>query len=401
VKHVIHQAQIAQPIRDEASPGQGHMEDKNLGTEWDAEIAEEQADRRRKAEPAPRLSRKEFTQWRSPRTGEDNPTRVDNPLWSWLVRTRWSAYQANEILRGPSPLDAGPMWSFDRFGKSETTLPDSRCVHIGGEHEDYYDPDFFIYNDVTTIDGDGEIAIHGYPVSVFPPTDFHTATLLADAIIVIGNLGYPERRVLGSTPVFRVATDTLSIHRVDTVGESPGWIHKHSAVLADDASAIVVRGGTLWRGDGLSMIDNIDSWSLDLGTCRWTRLTALDWQRWTMLRVDRKMNRLRDVRQELWHRAHVWPGAESHWKFDDAPDFDALTALYQLDEESPMPREGPEYNIFHAVIDGLAVRFTEDRFHVQAVVEGRLREDRLQALQRTLLTTLERLDASRWEIEGL
>lgn len=377
------------------------MEDKNLGTEWDAEIAEEQADRRRKAEPAPRLSRKEFTQWRSPRTGEDNPTRVDNPLWSWLVRTRWSAYQANEILRGPSPLDAGPMWSFDRFGKSETTLPDGRCVHIGGEHEDYYDPDFFIYNDVTTIDGEGEIAIHGYPVSVFPPTDFHTATLLDDAIIVIGNLGYPERRVLGLTPVFRVATDMLSIHRVDTVGESPGWIHKHSAVLADDASAIVVRGGTLWRGDGLSMIDNIDSWSLDLGTCRWTRLTALDWQRWTMLRVDRKMNRLRDVRQELWHRAHAWPGAESHWKFDDAPDFDALTALYRLDQESPMPREGPEYNIFHTVIDGLAVRFTEDRFHVQAVVEGRLREDRLQALQRTLLTTLERLDASRWEIEGL
>ena len=90
-----------------------------------------------------------------------------------------------------------------------------------------------------------------------------------------------------------------------------------------------------------------------------------------MLRVDRKPNRLWDVRQELWHRDHGWPGHESHWKFDDAPDFDALAALYQLDENSPIPRDGSEYNVFHTVIDGLEVRFTEDRFCVQAVVEGR------------------------------
>jgi hypothetical protein len=292
------------------------------------------------------------------------------------------------------------MWCFDRFGKSETSLPDGRVVHIGGEHEDFYDPDFFIYNDVTTIGGDGGIAIRGYPTSVFPPTDFHTATTADNSIIVIGNLGYPEHRLVGSTPVFRVAIDTMGIDRVDTIGEGPGWIHKHSAVLADDASAIVVRGGVIWRGDALSMIENIDSWSLDIGTGRWTRLTALDWQRWTMLRVDRKPNRLWDVRQELWRRDHGWTGQDSYWKFDDAPDFDALAALYRPDEDSPIPRDGSEYNVFHTVIDGLEVRFTEDRFHVQAVVKGRLSEDRLKTLQRTLLSALERLDASQWEIEG-
>jgi hypothetical protein len=376
------------------------MEDKNLGTERDAKISAEEADRQPKAEPAPVLSKEEFAKWRSPRTVEENPTRLDNPLWHWLVRTRWSAYQANEIFQGPSPFDAGPMWCFDRFGKSETRLPDGRVVHVGGEHEDFYDPDFFIYNDVTTIGGDGGIAIHGYPPSVFPPTDFHTATTVDNSIIVIGNLGYPEHRVVGSTPVFRVAIDTLSIDRVDTIGEAPGWIHKHSAALTDDASAIVVRGGVIWRGDALSMIENIDSWSLDLGTGRWTRLTALDWQQWTMLRVDRKPNRLWDVRQELWRRDHGWSGLASYWKFDDAPDFDALAALYRLDEDSPSPHQGSEYNVFHTIIDGLEVRFTEDRFHVQAIVEGRLSEDRLMAFQRTLLSTLERLDASQWEIEG-
>jgi hypothetical protein len=376
------------------------MEDKNLDMERDAEIAEEEADRQRKAEPAPILSKEEFIQWRSPRDAKENPARVNNPLWEWLVRTRWSAYQANEIFRGPSSLGAGPMWCFDRFGRSETRLPDGRVVHIGGEHEDYYDPDFFIYNDVITVGGDGGIAIHGYPPSVFPPTDFHTATLVGESIVVIGNLGYPDHRVLGSTPVFRVAMDTLSVDRVDTLGEAPGWIHEHTAILSDDASAIVVRGGAIWRGAELSMIENIDSWSLDLGTGRWTRLTALDWQRWTMLRVDRKANRLQDVRQELWHRDHAWPGHESYWNFDDTPDADALARLYRLDEDSPIPQEGSDYNTFHTVIDGLVVRFTEDRFHVQVVIEGRLAEDRVKAFQRTLLATLERLDASQWEIEG-
>ncbi len=192
------------------------MEDNNLGTEHDAEIAAEEADRQRKAEPAPVLSKEEFIKWRSPRTVEENPTRLDNPLWHWLVRTRWSAYKANEIFQGPSSFDAGPMWCFDRFGKSETRLPDGRVIHIGGEHEDFYDPDFFIYNDVTTVGGEGGIAIHGYPPSVFPPTDFHTA----------GHHGRCQPRSLSSAtsatpsivswvrqPVFRVAINRLGIDR--------------------------------------------------------------------------------------------------------------------------------------------------------------------------------------------
>jgi hypothetical protein len=33
-----------------------------------------------------------------------------------------------------------------RFGQSLTLLPDCRAVQIGGEHEDWYDADFCIYN---------------------------------------------------------------------------------------------------------------------------------------------------------------------------------------------------------------------------------------------------------------
>ena len=375
------------------------MDDKDFDAEWAAEAAEEVADRQRKAEPPPALDHTHFLAWRSPRTMNEGPTRLDNPLWHWLVRTRHSAYSANKAFDGPSPFEAGPMWCFDRFGKSETTLLDGRVVHIGGEHEDHYDPDFFIYNDVTLVDPDGSIAIHGYARDAFPPTDFHSATLVGDAIFIVGGLGYPEQRVVGRTPVFRLALNTMIITPIETSGEAPGWIHRHSAELADDGREIVVRGSELWLGNDRSMHENIDAWSLDVEGGRWTRLSVLEWQRWTMVRVDRKPNRLWDVRQELWHRDHAWAGLESYWRHDDAPDFEALAALYRINDATAAPEQGSEHNIYRVVIDGISVKFTEDRWPVQAMVEGRPSDARLNELQRATLATLERLDASVWEIE--
>lgn len=372
------------------------MDDNDREALW---AAEEAADRARKAEPPPAIDRDEFLTWRSPRQVQESPTRLDNPLWHWLVRTRHSGYSANEAFKGPSPFEAGPMWCFDRFGQSETALPDGRVVHIGGEHEDHYDPDFFIYNDVTVINPDGSIEIRGYARGVFAPTDFHSATLAGHSIFIIGGLGYPEQRVVGHTPVVRLDLDTMAITPVSTSGEAPGWIHRHSARLSDGGHSIIVHGGEVWLGERRTLQDNIDSWSLDISSGRWTRLTALDWQRWTMLRVDRQRNRLYDLRQALWHRDHGWPGLESHWRHDDKPDFEALAALYRIDEASPLPEQGAEYNVYRVSIDGVSVTFTEDGWSVKALIEGRLSEDRLGELQRKTLANLQQLDAAPWEIE--
>jgi hypothetical protein len=369
--------------------------------EWQASLAEEEADRQRKLEPPPPLTPQDFAAWRSPRVVVDNPTRLDNPLWHWLVRTRWSAYQANQRFHGPSPFGAGPMWCFDRFGMSATALPDGRVVHIGGEHEDYYDPDFCIYNDVTVIGADGDIAIHAYPREDFPPTDFHSASLVGGGtVIVIGCLGYADQRTVGETPVYRLALDSMRMSRVATHGEAPGWIHGHTAELSAAGGEIVVKGGEIWRGERLSMAENIDAWSLRLADGRWTRLSALDWQTWTMLRVDRKHNRLWDVRQEQWRLEHLSAGLESHWKHADQPDFEALAALYTPQAGAPAPARGREHNEYVVRVDGVAVRFLEEGFTVRAVVEGRLADERLAALQRRTLQLLERLDASPWEIEA-
>lgn len=327
------------------------MPDNDTDDDWDAKAAEEEADRQRKAEPPPPIDQSEFLAWRSPREVTDSPTRLDNPLWHWLVRTRHSAYTANQAFEGPSPFDAVPMWCFDRFGRSETKLPDGRLVHIGGEHEDYYDPDFYIYNDVTVVAPDGSIEIRGYARDVFPPTDFHSATLAGDWIIIIGGLGYPEHRVAGRTPVFRLALDSMAITPVETSGEGPGWLHRHSAELTTDGRAIIVHGGEVWLDAQRTMQENIDAWSLDISGGRWTPLSKRDWQRWTMVRIDRKPNRLWDIRQELWRRKHPSAGFESYWKYDDEPDFEALAALYRMGDAVSPPEQGSEYNVYRVTID--------------------------------------------------
>lgn len=363
--------------------------------EYEADLV---ADQQRKSEPPPSLDREEFLSWRSPRVAEGGPVGLDNQLWHWMVRTRHSGFGANEIFKGPSPFDAGPMWCFDRFGKSETALPDGRIVHIGGEHEDSYDPDFFIYNDVVVIQPDGEISIHGYGRETFPPTDFHSATLVEGAIFVLGCLGYPEQRVAGRTPVFRLSLDTLDMSPVTTSGEGPGWIYKHSATLAEDGRTLIVSGGEVWLSGERSSQENVDQWSLDVETGLWTRLTRLDWQHWTMRRVDKKRNRLWDTRQELWRRDHGWSGMESYWRHDEAPDFEAIESLYRLDADSSPPEEGDKHNIFVVRIDGVRVRFTEDGWTVQAMVEGQLTDARLHELQRVTLATLGRIENADWEI---
>ena len=152
-------------------------------------------------------------------------------------------------------------------------------------------------------------------------------------------------------------------------------------------------------GEDRALSENIDSWSLDTRTGEWRRLTEHNWQRWTIWRTDRKRNRLWDVRQALWHRNHAHLGLDSFWKFDDAPDFEALEMLYRLDADSPAPTEGPEFNQFAVVIDGLTVRFKEDAFWIEAIVEGCLAEERLGLLQAKTLAMMERLEASECEIE--
>jgi len=360
-----------------------------------AQRAKYEADTR----PPASLGKEEFLAWRSPREVQSGPKPLDNQTWHWLVRTRLSAYSANERFEGPSSYDAGPGWCFDRFGMSQTLLPDGRAVYIAGEHEDHYDPDFYIYNDVVVVGPDDTIQIYGYSREQFPATDFHSATLVGNSIYVIGCLGYPEERIFGVTPIYRLSLSTWCIERVPTSGQSPGWIHRHEAQLSDDGHSIVITGGSCCHSASRLMTENIDSWSLDLNTGCWARLTSLNWPQWSMHRADGKCNRLWDLRRALWCHETPHFGITDDWKFDDAPNFAELEKLYRIEDGAPPPIEGNESGEYNVVIDGVTVRFTEEMFSVDVLVKGHLKPERLKQIQDQTMKVLANLEGAEWVLE--
>ncbi|MGD7652361.1 MAG: ankyrin repeat domain-containing protein [Verrucomicrobiales bacterium] len=221
------------------------------------------------------VSEREYLDGRFRRFGKANPERMEVPFWNAMVRNGWDAYRAAQRFDDESFERDNPVWCHDRFGMSLTPLPDGRFVQIAGEHEDHYDPDFCIYNDVVVHDGMGGFEILGYPKDVFPPTDFHSATLVGGWIYLIGNLGYPEtREAFGyQAPVFRFHVETGRIERVETTGEAPGWIHRHQARL--EGNAIRIEGGKRFLIDGEGnpgIVDNADAWALELDGFTWRRL---------------------------------------------------------------------------------------------------------------------------------
>ena len=217
------------------------------------------------------VTTQQFAAARSRRFGRTNGERMDEPFWVAMIRAGVSAFTAAEHFQRGRRSDLPPVWCARRFGQSITFLPDGRIVQIGGEHEDWYDPDFCIYNDVFVHHPGGRIDIHGYPEELFPPTDFHTATLMGDEVIVIGSLGYHGRRAFGSTPVFSLSLADWRLQRLPIAGTPPGWIFRHRA-QACGPRQIALSGGSIARLGATGEeehVHNTQGFVLDLDAGAW------------------------------------------------------------------------------------------------------------------------------------
>lgn len=367
---------------------------------------EEEKDERDFTLPPPDMSKEAVLAWRSPRLGTINPTDLSNPLWDWLVRSKLDAYNANKRLSGPSSMEVGPMWCFHRFGMSRTPLQDGRVVHVAGEHEDHYDPDFHIYNDVIVTHSNGNVEVYGYPKEVFPPTDFHTATLIEQHIVLIGNLGYPESRQPGVTPVLVLDLTTFEMRSVSTHGEAPGWISQHTAEFIPEAGHIVVRGGELWRDDDKPMRLNVDEWVLDVATWTWSRRTQREWTQWWLIRKDRLRNNLWELRQLAWYESVGWKKERDELRarvierIGVLPDLSLLDKLYQpWSSIEVLPEEEDSYGIHRIKVDGVEARLDEhDGFGITLLIKGDLATSHRDALLQSMLMDLQLLDGQQWEV---
>jgi hypothetical protein len=317
---------------------------------------------------------------------------MTNPVWQWFIEQRLTGWSANVTFGGPSSKEAGPCWSFDRYGRTETKLPDGRLIRIGGEYEDWYDPDFYIYNDVIVSDDTGRVEIFGYSEETFPPTDFHTATLIDDRIFVIGNLSYPNQR-RQKAQVLALDTTSYNFERLETTGESPPWLYKHSAELVENGDAILVRGGFIDDPRWPSIVENIDDWRFDIRTRRWERLTRRAWPRFVFIRADGAGNHLYWMRDLLRANARGRAPTDRHAKhLDDLgapPRLDLLETLYAPDvPHSKIPIGEDEHRVHRLSIEGITVRYVESNHKITLTIEGTLPGEIVERLRSDLLAKL-------------
>jgi ankyrin repeat protein len=219
------------------------------------------------------VSREEYLATKNRRFGKSNPEKMNFPFWKSMVTSGVNAWFAKDQFDDNKELKRDEIFCFQRFGKSINEIPDGRIIEIAGEHEDHYDPNFCIYNDVIVHYGDGTFDILGYPKEVFPPTDFHTATLVGKYIYIIGSLGYYGERRYGITQVYRLNIETLAIEEVQTSGDNPGWINSHKATFRGNHD-IHIHGGKIciWNAGEEEYVDNPSEYILKLDTLVWHKV---------------------------------------------------------------------------------------------------------------------------------
>jgi len=337
-----------------------------------------------------------FKKWRNARRGTSNPSVMTNVFWNWAVASGLTAYDINAEFKGPDSRSDGPCWCFDRYGQSVTELPDGRKVYIAGEHEDHYDPDFYIYNDVVVQQVSGEIEIYGYLSKEFPPTDFHSATLTPKHILLIGSLGYQEDRLRGKTQVMAVELSTWKITSIRTSGDGPGWIHDHEAELIENDSAILLRGGKVEISEELPLVENIDDWRLDLSTFEWSRLTNRPWCQFEVCRKDRQSNQLWELGQSQFEKDAGWLkkplSAEVEMKLKILP-----TLFTPAIADEILGEDEQEFRTYRVRVNGVVVRFVDDGYGIQVTIEGELPESSKQALKDDLVSKLSALEGANVE----
>ncbi|WP_165220549.1 hypothetical protein [Aquisphaera insulae] len=357
-----------------------------------------------------KVTRSTFQAQRTRRFGVANPERMRLAFWERMVRDAEAARADEEAEietpgagRWRTPYDVrchfgldgdysvGPIWCFDRMGMSRTELADGRTIYITKKHKDYYDPDFCIYNDVVILRPGGSVEIYGYPEDLFPPTDFHTATLVGGRLILIGRVGYNGKRHPGTTPVFALDVSRYRIEPMSSRGEVPGWIFGHEAEFDPARGAIVIRGGEVEApapDDPSKRVirRNFDEYAYHMDAAIWERLTTKGWRHFSIRLPRRKrfsFSDRPDLMRELMRSIHPdRDPAEDIFTYIEVAAIMPETIAYQA--ASLDPHQGARITV-----DGVPVSIGNDAGGIEIIVEGDLGGDGAEALAREILRRVE------------
>ena len=270
-------------------------------------------------------------------------------IFQWIIENKIQPYQLKQLLEKQNIEIKSPLWTFSgRMGQLLTELPDGMKVYIAGEYEDFYDPDFKIYNDIVIEKPNGEIELWNYPKAQFPPTDFYAAHYdeQTHSIFLIGNLGYPETRKEGITQVLKVKLKSMDIERLECFGQVPSWLNHHEMSVINDDELIFYNGYVIKEKKYLR---NLYTWKLNLRTLEWTFPEQILFDHWTLKSKNYYGFPLFECSQLLWD--------EKHWKdekfeqtkveiierYGMLPDYKTYSQLFYPFEDTQISHDECEY----------------------------------------------------------
>ncbi|MCI0676080.1 MAG: hypothetical protein L0Y42_09935 [Phycisphaerales bacterium] len=265
---------------------------------------------------------------------------------------------------------------------TRTPMADGRIICIAGEYEDFYDPDFCIYNDVivlrpapgqtdVTLDS-GEVAIYGYPESVFPPTDFHSSTIVGDSIFIIGRLGYSGTRSERNTPVFVLDHSIYRIESVPTSGPCPGWVYRHHASYDPARHAITIRSGNIHVEGAETETPHRAAYRLHLADLRWEVIAQREMHRRFLIRKAEDSGEYREPPPDVFRPK----GVPHSWLMPE----DRGVSVYSID------------------VGGVRVVFEDFVDEVRTLVEGNLPSEVTDQLLREVVHNLGSTTGSEWTV---
>jgi hypothetical protein len=241
------------------------------------------------------------------------------------------------------------------------------------------------------------VQIFGYPKQEFPPTDFHTASLVGDEIYIVGSLGDPDDRQNGVTSSYVLDTKSYAIREVTPKGDGPGWLHQHNASYDSELNAITVTGGEVWDSrKEPQYLENINDYRLHLSGLRWERLTDRKWQRFEFFRPDgdglgmmdepKWTKHLEDAQNRLRDGLGTDPSPETLENIQGmAEKPDALDLIWPDIDHEKIPRpettdddedsSDNEFKTRRIKIAETTIRYVQDFGAWILVIEGELDED--------------------------
>ena len=224
-----------------------------------------------------------------------------NEVFHWLIKSNiiW-VHELQEYLHNQKFDLKEPFWvaAHNRLGSSHVSIFNKYIdvIDIGGntaahdwkwyDYNDYYNPDFKIYNDVCIkADGLKKIELWSYPEEQFPPVYNHDTVYdkNMNLVYITGGLGLGERQRKNITEIYQLNLETKDIEHVDTLGESPPCLHNHHTKMWN-YDLIEMRDGNILKNG--KAIKNLYVWYFNLKTKTWLKQKQEIYQHWLITSSD-------------------------------------------------------------------------------------------------------------------